>query len=100
MSVPRFDYDASWRGSEPTAWEAKGLHWHCHSSRMDGQEYGNESARQDLSTGYAPKLLRDWLRKAARTIRHVATTPEDGCSVAAVAVGARQGPERRGARGP
>lgn len=55
-----------------------GLHWHCHSSRMDGQEYGDEPARQDLSTEYAPKLLRDWLRKPARTIRHVAATPEDG----------------------
>ncbi|MEV4252386.1 hypothetical protein AB0J52_04365 [Spirillospora sp. NPDC049652] len=72
-----FDYDY-WRDTTSVIWKDRGLHWHCHSSRMDGETYGNEAARRDPATEHAPKVIRDWLRKPSRTIRHVATTPEDG----------------------
>ncbi|MFC5185207.1 hypothetical protein [Actinomadura harenae] len=72
-----FDHDY-WRDASPAIWERRGLHWHCHSSRMDGETYGNEAARRDPAMDHAPKVIRDWLRKPTRTIRCVATTPEDG----------------------
>ncbi|MCP2334809.1 hypothetical protein [Actinomadura rupiterrae] len=72
-----FDHEY-WRDASSMVWKKRGLHWHCHSSRMDGETYGNEAARRDLTTEHAPKVIRDWLRKPPRTIRHVARTPDDG----------------------
>ncbi|MFC5182789.1 hypothetical protein [Actinomadura harenae] len=75
--MPEFDWDG-WEKTVPTEWKDRRLHWHCHSCRMEGETYGNEAARRDLATEYAPKLIRDWLRKPVRTVRRVAMVPEDG----------------------
>lgn len=76
VSIAPFDYDAYWRRPRDD-WRDRGLHWHCYTSRMDGATFGNDLVREDPNTDAAPKIVRDWLRKPARTLQHVATTPDD-----------------------
>lgn len=77
MKIPAFDYDAYWRDATRDDWRQEQLHWHCHLSRMDGAVYGDEPARRDSATEYAPKVIRDWLHKPAHTIRATPATPEE-----------------------
>lgn len=71
-----FDYDA-WRSAPPsTKWREAGLHWHGHLWRGSPEDYGNEGARRDLSTTLPPKVLADWLRKPAGTVKRVCFEPD------------------------
>lgn len=68
-------YDDADRRDE--IWKRRGLHWHCHMSRMDGDAYNDEPGRRDPATGLAPFLIREWPRKPAWTIKAVAFTPDE-----------------------
>ncbi|GAA2616088.1 hypothetical protein SMC26_09605 [Actinomadura fulvescens] len=74
-----FDYD-SWKSSTPDHWRQLGLHWHCHHWRATGNQYRDDGARRDVNTDLAPLVLRDWLKKPARLIRHIAETPDEGAA--------------------
>lgn len=80
MNIRPFDYDAYWRDESRDDWRRRGLHWHCHASRMDAGAYEDEQARRDPGSDLAPLVVRDWLRKPSRTIRHAPATPEDAVS--------------------
>jgi hypothetical protein len=71
-----FDYEY-WRDESRADWRSRGLHFHCHSWRGDGRDYDDEPARRDPTTDLPPTIIRDWLRKPPRTIKHVSGTPED-----------------------
>lgn len=83
MSATTFTYDY-WRDENQADcvrlrddWERRGLHWHCHLSRMSGAEYGNEAERVSPTSALAPKVIRDWLRKPTSTLAQVVYTPEE-----------------------
>lgn len=76
MGSPAFGHDF-WRDESRDDWKRLGLHWHCHAWRGDADAYGDETARRDLSTDLPPTIIRDWLGKPPRTVRHRARTPED-----------------------
>jgi len=77
VTTPAFTYDY-WHDQTREDWKHLGLHWHCHSWRGDGRDYGDEPARRDPSTDLPPKVIAQWLDKPARTIRQVVPTPTDG----------------------
>jgi hypothetical protein len=76
VTTRSFDYEF-WRDESRADWKRRGLHFHCHAWRGDARDYDDEAARQDLTSDLPPVIIRDWLRKPARTIKHVAGTPED-----------------------
>ncbi|MFI0482741.1 hypothetical protein [Actinomadura sp. 9N215] len=77
MTVHPFDYDAYWRDQTRDDWRKRGLHWHCYTSRMDGNAYGDDPARRDPNSELAPREIRDWLRKPPRAIRQMPASPEE-----------------------
>lgn len=77
MGIQPFDYEF-WRDESRQDWKRLGLHWHCHAWRGDARDYEDEEARRDPSSESPPIVIKDWLRKPARTIRQVVMTPEEG----------------------
>lgn len=76
MTIQPFDFGAA-VSREHDDWKRRGLHWHCHLSRMSGGQYGDDRGRADLASTLAPRVVRDWLRKPQSTRLLAPGTPED-----------------------